>query len=371
MNKRLLLPLLLLSSPLPAADLLSLDGEYRVDLWHNLDGGLQQGGTWLDDLGLNLSLDGEALGWSGFSAYLSGLSNNSNTFSDRYVGDLQGVSNIDTGAAIRLYEAWLQQGWGSGSVRAGLYDLNSEFDTIDGGALFLNSSFGIGPDFAQSGANGPSIFPVTGLALRLEQSLSETLLVRTAVLEGTPGDPAHPANTTIRLEGGEGWLGVAELEGRPGHWRWVVGGWRYSASTERIDGQGSGHNAGGYATLEYGLDAAVSDAGSRLFVRVGVADEQLNAIGQYLGAGVNHSLQLGQWPTSTLGLAIAHARLGDDYRTSGNYDDAETTLELTWQQPVNEWLSLQPDLQYIIDPGAEPALANSWVIGLRLAITPF
>lgn len=222
MNKRLLLPLLLLSSPLPAADLLSLDGEYRVDLWHNLEGGLQQGGTWLDDLGLNLSLDGEALGWSGFSAYLSGLSNNSNTFSDRYVGDLQGVSNIDTGAAIRLYEAWLQQGWGSGSVRAGLYDLNSEFDTIDGGALFLNSSFGIGPDFAQSGANGPSIFPVTGLALRLEQSLGETLLMRTAVLEGTAGDPAHPANTTIRLDDGEGWLGVAELDGRPGGW-WVAG----------------------------------------------------------------------------------------------------------------------------------------------------
>ena len=88
MKPRLLLPLLLLSPPLLAAELLSLDGEYRVDLWHNLDGGLQQGGTWLDDLGLNLSLDGEALGWSGFSAYLSGLSNNSNTFSDRYVGDL-------------------------------------------------------------------------------------------------------------------------------------------------------------------------------------------------------------------------------------------------------------------------------------------
>ena len=39
-----------------------------------------------------------------------------------------------------------------------MYDLNSEFYRVESGGLFLNSSFGIGPEFARSGAGGPSPF---------------------------------------------------------------------------------------------------------------------------------------------------------------------------------------------------------------------
>jgi carbohydrate-selective porin OprB len=47
------------------------------------------------------------------------------------------------------------------SVLAGLYELNSEFYRLQSAGLFLNSSFGIGPEFSQSGLEGPSIFPST------------------------------------------------------------------------------------------------------------------------------------------------------------------------------------------------------------------
>lgn len=361
-----------LAPPVAGEESFSPGVEYTVDLMRNQKGGLKQGGTWLDNLIVDLTVDGESLlNWPGLSGYGSLLSTNSNTFSDQYSGDLQTVSNIDTTAAVRLYELWLQQAWQSGSLLAGVYDLNSEFDTIDGGALFLNSSMGIGPDFSQSGANGPSIFPTAGLAVRLDQALTDTIRLHAGLFEATPGDPDHPANTTIRLADNEGWLGVMEMEGRPGQWRWLVGGWGYSKAVATTLGDDESHNRGAYTTLEYGIDGPVSDAASRLFIRLGVADSKVNPIDRYMGFGVNHNLLLFDWPAATTGVAIAHAVMADDYRTLAASDSAETAIELTWQQPVTAWLSLQPDLQYVINPGADPALANSLVLGLRITLTPF
>jgi porin len=56
----------------------------------------------------------------------------------------------------------------------------------------------------------------------------------------------------------------------------------------------------------------------------------------------------------------------------------ETLFELTYQAQVTPWLQLQPDLQYVINPGAGLAnpddnlkrLQNEFVAGLR-AITTF
>ena len=99
----------------------------------------------------------------GGTLFFYGLYNNNKTLSDTLIGDMQTVSNIDTTTATRLYEAWYEQAFGDGksSLKVGLYDLNSEFDAIDTAGLFLLSSHGIGPDYSQTGLNGPSIFPVT------------------------------------------------------------------------------------------------------------------------------------------------------------------------------------------------------------------
>jgi porin len=44
----------------------------------------------------------------------------------------------------------------------------------------------------------------------------------------------------------------------------------------------------------------------------------------------------------------------------------ETTVEITYRAPVTDWLTLQPDLQYVRQPGFDPGLEDAWVIGLRL-----
>src|SRR6266849_3285898 len=119
---------------------------YDGDAFTNLAGGLRYGATYVGNLHLQLTLDGQRLvDWPGATAYLDVLSIHGGRPS-RFVGDAQGVSNIEAPAAFKLEEAWLQQNLFANqfSVLAGRYDLNSEFYRLASAGLFLNSSFGVG-----------------------------------------------------------------------------------------------------------------------------------------------------------------------------------------------------------------------------------
>jgi len=48
---------------------------------------------------------------------------------------------------------------------------------------------------------------------------------------------------------------------------------------------------------------------------------------------------------------------------------AETGLEANYQITVTRWLSVTPDLQYIIRPSGSSAISNALVLGVQLAMT--
>ncbi len=50
-------------------------------------------------------------------------------------------------------------------------------------------------------------------------------------------------------------------------------------------------------------------------------------------------------------------------------DDAEVALEFSYRARITPWLVLQPDLQYVINPGTDPAIENALVAGVRVDIT--
>jgi porin len=111
-------------------------------------------------------------------------------------------------------EAWLDWGFhahGPGSVRVGLYDLNSEFDTAESRGL-INSAYGIGQELAQTGHNGPSIYPVTALAARLAWTPAEPWLIEFAVVDGVPGDPDGTHRSRWHLSRSKGALRIGEVD---------------------------------------------------------------------------------------------------------------------------------------------------------------
>src|SRR4029078_10769706 len=86
---------------------------------------------------------------------------------------------------------------GAVPLRLGLSSLRSEFDVFETASLFLQSSHGIGVDYAQSGLNGPSIFPTTSTAARLRYNPTRRTPALFALLDGLAGDPNDPHGTQI------------------------------------------------------------------------------------------------------------------------------------------------------------------------------
>lgn len=341
---------------------------------------------YLDNLDVTLTIDAErAFGWRGTALFTYGLYNNGEPFTDDLVGAAHGVSNIETGVrATRLYEAWIEQRFASdrASLKFGLYDLNSEFDAIEAATLFLNPSHGIGPDFSQSGRNGPSIFPVTSLALRGEYKMADEWIVRAAILDAVPGDTDRPKRTAIKFREGNGALGVIELNYRDDRTRAAIGYWRYTgrygtsaAAVSASDPAQSRGNYGVYAFLESRLTREGAEEGQGLagWVRLGFADERQNPIGRYVGGGLSYTGPIDGRDEDQVGIAVGLAELGDPFRRgstlAGNpLNSREVIIEATDRAPVSAWLTFQPDLQYIINPGGQLATADALLLGLRAEV---
>jgi porin len=327
-------------------------------------GGRRTGARYLDNLDVTITSDMEQVaGWNGTTIFLYGLYNNGTSISN-LAGDAFAVSNIETGVqAARLYEAWVEKKFESGlSLKAGLYDLNSEFDSLESSGLFVGSAHGIGTDISQAGLNGPSIFPLTSLAFRIEQELSSAFTVRAALLDGVPGDPDDLGATAIRLSREDGVLGIAELDLSFDDARLLLGHWRYSADFDDFDGTEDNGNSGTYLRGEAPL-ASGSGIETRGFFRLGVASGRFNPFSTFASAGLNFTSLLAE--DDEMGLAVAHGWTSDEFRAATGAGRGETVLELTWRKSVLPFFSIQPSVQYVINPSADPAIENAVVLGLR------
>ncbi|MEX6634801.1 carbohydrate porin, partial [Hyphococcus lacteus] len=182
---------------------LAFELDYTSDLWGNASGGSQTGVRYLNNVDATLAVDLDTLGViPNTTVFVYGLYNNGEAFSGDLVGDAQVVSNIEAPVeAVRLYEAWIEHEFlnGLASLKAGLYDVNSEFDALETSSLFINSAHGIGTDIGQTGENGPSIFPITSLGVRGAFQVSEQWTVRAAILDATPGNPSALKRTSVSL----------------------------------------------------------------------------------------------------------------------------------------------------------------------------
>lgn len=357
----------------------SLSAVYTGETWHALRGGVSRGSSYLDNLDVQFKVDGSSWGLPGTSAYAYVLYNNGREFAP-YTGSQQGISNIEAVPSTRLYEAWVETPALGGNLRMGLYNLNTEFDANEVGAMFLSPSHGIGPEFAHTGLAGPSIFPVTSLALRYKREAGDWRM-QAVVMDGVPGDPKDPRRTYIHLGGGDGALLVGEVGKDIGGINTSVGLWHYTTTMTDItadpdapDAPQHNGSTGGYALFSGSLwneDASGRDISA--FLRFGVGDADVYQTHHYLGVGVVSTGPSASRSKDRLGLALAVAENSDRFRAAQfaagtPFDAREVDVELSYRAVLTDWLILQPDLRYIVNPGTDPALDNAWVMGLRFQL---
>lgn len=365
----------------------TVEAELTIDAMRVVSGGSSCGEAYPSLVRVGATVDAErGFGWKGATWYGSVMRLGGRSPSDR-AGDAQGLSNIDGPNAWWVHEAWIEQRLGSGDVtiRAGLYDLSAEFDVVDSGSLFLNGSHGTGPEFSQSGINGPSVFPYTALGLRGRFRAGRGY-VQVAALDGVPGHPDGSPGTTIRIENREGLLLVAEGGaagwGGAGRAKAALGAWHYTHAHAIVDdAAGTRENetvssTGLYAILEGSLVAPDAGLGGGLggWVRVGIADPDSNRFGRYVGGGLVWHGPFPRRGGDALGLAVAHATNGGTFlaaqRDEGTARErSESVVEATYRFRWTDWLSLQPDVQWVRNPDTDPRRRDALAIGLRFRIT--
>jgi porin len=364
----------------------SLDVTYTGEVWRNTHGGIRTGSSYLDNLDVQLTVDGEkAWGVPGLTVFGYLLHNNGGTVSEDLVGDAQAISNIEALDHTRVYELWAEWAFGaerSDSLRVGLYDLNSEFDATEVGALFTQSGHGIGTQIGQTGLNGPSIFPVTSLAARLKWQPAQAWTVLLAALDGVPGDPEHPSSNRVRLGGDDGWLLAAEVAWEGERWRKIaLGGWRYTSRFEdQLTTDAFGDpvfrrgNDGVYALAEINLwNSAGGPRSLDAYARYGTADGRVNRFDEAWALGVVSTGPFAARPQDQLGIAVSVPTNGDAYRevsalAGERVDSSEYAFELTYRTQVTDWLVLQPTVHHIVNPDTVSAREDALAVALRFEL---
>lgn len=367
---------------------INLEFGHKSDVLDNASGGIKRGAAWMGHTEARINLDLEKLaGWDATSAYIHYHSQLGSKFNRDYVGSFVGVDNIETSVnTAQFSHAWVQKSFAddSLSVLAGLYPVDSEFYVTDTSGVFIQPPYGMSNDMGQSGLNGPPIYPLGALALRVKyMPSSKNFYLQGAVTDGVPGDPNNPRGTHIQLNKGDGTLSVIELGYTPQENeeseffnKTAIGFWRYSARFDDLSDVDAAGNPlrrisqGAYFLAERTLHAENDHPAQGLsgFVRFGTASPDIHQADWTGSLGLRYQGLIDGRDDDIAGIAVTINHASNKYRLINSSDNSEINVEATYRAQIKPWLALQPTVQYISNPNMDPTLQDAWIAGIRTEI---
>ena len=398
----------------------------------NLTGGVRQGFEYDGLTQMALELDTQqAFGWYGGTFRASALQIYGRNLSADNLSTLQTASGIEADPGARLWELWYQQKLleeDRADLKIGQQSLDQEFIVSQNALIFVNTMFGWPMVPSADLPGGGPAYPLSALGVRLRVRPTDSLTFLTGVYNGNPApntidDPQkeNPSGTSFSLNGGA--LVISELQyAYP-----ALGSMVYSAGSNSLSGTykiGVWYDSEDFNDLQYdntGLSLAnplstamplrhhgdyslygvvdqmiwrssepeEADRTANLFLRaMGTPQGDRNLVVFSVNAGVNFHEPILHRDDDVLGLAIEYARVSG---AEAAFDEAtalytgaftpvrsgETVIEVTYQYQLTPAIILQPDFQYVFNPGAglaNPSMPNQQikdeaVIGLRVNLT--
>ncbi len=409
---------------------ISLGATDTEEVLGNPVGGVRQGAIYEGLTQLGLGLDTErAFGWQGGTFNVSALQIHGRGLTQNNLNTLKTVSTIEATRATRLWELWYQQTFlnGRADVKIGQQSLDQEFIVSVYGGLFVNSAFAWPVLNASNLYGGGPAFPLASLGVRGRVQLGTNVTVLGGVFDDNPtgGTFANALQTRGAAQSGTafnldtGALYIAEVQyatnpasrdpaaprptGLPGVFK--LGGWFDSAQfavqpQNRIQGLtrpgGSTqptpllrHDWSIYATADQALWAPVPGGPQTVgvFMRAMGAPGDRNLVSVSLNGGVVVKAPLPGRNADSFGVGFGYNRIGDaavrldlQARAAGDFSNSvrgsEAFVEATYQARLTPWATLQPDVQYVINPGGglnQPngsgqKVKNAVIFGLRSSV---
>lgn len=325
---------------------------------------------------LSAELDTEKAGlWEGGTAFVNLLQIYGQSPVE-IVGDIMTTSNIDAPIQFLVYEAWYAHSFldDKVSVLAGIHEFNSQFYMSEYALNLLHSVFGFGNEFAQA---NPATYPVSGLGVVFTAKPTDNTYIYQGIYDGNPGSAADDAAPRFSLGGDDGVLSVTEVgflapeeERDKGYYKFALGYWHSSAVFTDVAGNEKSSSHGVYHIGEHSLFTESDPAqGLGAFYQVGMTSDTAFQMDRYYGLGVTYTGLIPCRDEDVTSLGFAWGVNGKKFKDSTEgAEDAEKVIELTHRTQINEWLSVQPDLQYVMNPGTDSTLDDAFVVGLRVEV---
>jgi porin len=317
------------------------------------------------------------------------------------------------------------------SLRLGQLSADSEFLISDYGSLFINGTFGWPAVAYMNIPNGGPGFPMGTLGARLAINPWDWMTFQTAVFQGNvfaQDVNRHGFRWMLHEDNGYTFLNEAQFRwnhreeetGLPGQLKpgfWFQTGRLADAlakdplaedplEEDPLAESTNSKNVGYYLVLDQmlyrepgapskpskvsgdGKSVAdgkgaksfkgpvvieKSDQGLGFFGRVAFTPADRNFVNFYFDTGLTYKGLIPTRDNDTVGIGFGYAHLSNGARSSLTDEGlspigSEMVIEFTYQAAITPWLTIQPDLQYIINPGGTRDQSNALVIGCRASI---
>ena len=330
---------------------------YTGQVYNNARGGIstKNATRYRGNLDVILSLDtGAANWWQGGKFYTYLQTSHGRSLTTDFVGDAQFFNNMDTSFVAddltQLGEYWYQHSFGEDrlSVKLGRQDPNVEFAFADLAGDFVNSSFLTLPNVPLP------TWPTQTLGVSSLFQVTDKLRLGGGVYDQGRDIGQWWTTFTNRgtfLIGQADYQPFADIEDSK---LTLVrfGSWFSSSDTESLDGNSIFEdNYGFYTTVDRMLITESHDAtqGLGAFFQFSWAPSDRNQLVRNYGAGLVYRGLLPRRDADTLGLGFTLVEFSSVVRDATG-QTSENAVELFYKARVRNWLSLQPDLQYIARP---------------------
>jgi porin len=128
---------------------------------------------------------------------------------------------------------------------------------------------------------------------------------------------------------------------------------------------------GVYAFVERRLtqESGSPEQGLSGLVRLGFADPRVNPVTSYFGGGFTYTGPCEGSDEDQVGLAIGRPSLARRPvaapHSVGPAEARAVIIEAAYRAPLRPWLTLQPNVQFVIGPRGWAATSNALILGLR------